>query len=108
MAFREALRLDPDDRSSLLGLGSAVEELGRPDEAIELYRRALRIAPDDASTYHLSQCSLRVKGRLDEAVSEAREAVRLSPDDANMLSNLGQCLATPVVSTRPRPPIAKP
>ena len=86
--YREALRLAPDDVASLLGLGSAVEELGRPDEAIELYRRAMRIAPDDARTPHYLSGVLRAKGRLEEAAERLGVVLRLQPQHSGAAAAL--------------------
>ena len=48
-AFREAIRLDPDEAPNHSFLGFALKTQAKLDEAIAAYREAIRIEPNDAS-----------------------------------------------------------
>ena len=49
-AFREALRIKPDDADTLNHLGQTYKAAGAYPEAIQAYREALRIKPGLAMT----------------------------------------------------------
>ena len=70
-------------------MAAALQELGRIDEATELYRQALRISPDDASLHFKLGDALSAKGLFAEALAEKQEATRLIPDDSTVLHGLG-------------------
>ena len=44
--FREILKREPDNASIHMSLGTALEQLGERDEALQHYREALRLKPD--------------------------------------------------------------
>jgi cytochrome c-type biogenesis protein CcmH/NrfG len=50
-AYREALRLKPDDAEAWYNLGVSYGKLGRCQEAVEAYREALRLKPDFAEAW---------------------------------------------------------
>ena len=47
VVYREALAIDPDFADAWHGLGMALSELGRHDEAIEAGKRLCELSPDD-------------------------------------------------------------
>ncbi len=51
-AYREAIRLYPEDAASHAGLGCLLLRLGRSEEAVACLERALELAPDDAVSQH--------------------------------------------------------
>jgi len=72
-AFRTFLKREPDDESAWYGLGRALLQLGRPDEAADAFRHALAAKPDyTAAQRDLGQSLLA----LGDAVAAA-EAFRL-------------------------------
>ncbi len=76
-AFREALRIEPDKRMSLMRLGQALQRTGRFAEAIEAYRQAQARAPDEASAYRLEAEALLPLRRTDEAIERLQKAASL-------------------------------
>ena len=50
-AFKQAIRIDPNDATTYTSLGLSYNQLGRRNEAIEAYKQAIRIKPDYASAY---------------------------------------------------------
>ena len=117
-AYREAIRLKPDDAEGHYGLGNALKGQGKLDEAIAEYREAIRLKPDHAEAHCNLGSALKGQGKLDEAIAGYREAIRLKPDYAEAHSNLGgilksrgddagpwQCTGSGARSkVRPRPP----
>ena len=75
-------------------LGSAVRELGRPDESVAIYRHLLEQSPTNMRAHLGLGTALRHQGKLDEAIAEFREAVRLGPDDAPAFEKLIAALLT--------------
>ena len=91
--WERALALAPGDRaSSHIGLGSALQEEGRLDEARAQYRAAAVLKPDLANA-HLSLGSIHEElGEMAEAEAAFREARRLQPGFAIPHARLGTLL----------------
>ena len=69
-AYREAIRLKPDDCRGPLSTSASPDAQGKLDEAVAEYREAIRLKPDDAiAHYNLGQ-ALNAQGKLDEAIAE--------------------------------------
>jgi TolB-like protein/Flp pilus assembly protein TadD len=64
---RRTLELDPHQFLGHWAVGSALSNLGRPDEAVEEHRLALDLAEDTAFLRPVLARSLAVAGRVDEA-----------------------------------------
>jgi Flp pilus assembly protein TadD len=90
--LRQALRLNPDDASTHLELGVALQEEGSLDEAIRQYRRAIQIDVNLAGAHNNLGILLGAQGKLDEATGHYREAIRLRPEYATAHHNLGVLL----------------
>ena len=88
--FREAIRLAPDDASTIAASDAC--DQGKVDEAIAEFREALRLTPDDASTHRDLGFALRAQGKVDEATAEFREALRLTPDNGADRTAHGEAL----------------
>jgi Flp pilus assembly protein TadD len=87
-AYRQALRLKPDDVNIWLNLGGAYGKLGRYREVVEASRQALRLKPDDADAWINLGIAYGKLGRHREAIAAYREALRFKPDDAQAWNNL--------------------
>jgi serine/threonine-protein kinase len=73
------LQLDPKLIAAHINLGSALQALNRPEEAIEQYQHALRLNPEHATAYGgLGQVLLAV-GRFPEAQAATRRCLGLLP-----------------------------
>jgi tetratricopeptide (TPR) repeat protein len=110
--LREAIRCKPNDPLAHFGLGIALRDKGRLDDAIVEYRAAIGLqkkfpglvfdlpiapwqspAPNWPATPHLDLgLALWQKGRFDEAFAEYREAIRIKPDYAEAHNALGTAL----------------
>jgi TolB-like protein/tetratricopeptide (TPR) repeat protein len=78
-SYARALELDPGNAVVLSGAGALAMNLGRFDEAIDLYQRALDRDPLNAGTYHNVGLPLFYTGRLVEAEAALRKALELAP-----------------------------
>ncbi len=77
---RRILELGPADRvGALINLGWALQEDGRPYEAIEQYLIARDIRPGSAPVHFVLGGAYEEQGRMAEAESELREAIRSQP-----------------------------
>jgi Tfp pilus assembly protein PilF len=91
-AFREAVRLLPDEAVVHNNLGSALAESRRLREAIAEFREAIRLKPDYVGAYINLGNALHELKELPAAAAAYREAIRLKPDDARVHCHLGHVL----------------
>ncbi|HBL16318.1 MAG: hypothetical protein A2X36_11840 [Elusimicrobia bacterium GWA2_69_24] len=90
-AFRELMRLQPNDASALNYLGYSLADRGlKLDEAEPIIRRAVELDPgngaylDSLGWVHFKQ------GRLGDAVAELKTAARRLPEDDAIWDHLGE------------------
>jgi tetratricopeptide (TPR) repeat protein len=74
------------------GLGNALFEKGKVDEAVVQYQKALEINPDYAEACNNLGNALLQKGKVDEAIAQLQRAQQLKPDYAEACNNLGNAL----------------
>ena len=103
-AFRAALQLERELRNTeseavvLFNLGVALEESGRPDEAIEILEQSLAITEDEDALLVLGDL-LDTAGRAGAAASILERLLTYYEDDdqqferMNLLNNLGNALS---------------
>jgi tetratricopeptide (TPR) repeat protein len=75
------------------GLGNALVDAGRVNEAIQEYTVALGLAPADPREHYNLGRALAVTGRPQEAMARYQEAVKLDPDYVDAHNILGVVLA---------------
>lgn len=78
-AFRQAVRLNPQDAAAHRLLGGVLLQSGRLDEAVESLRLATALKDDAGGHYNLA-VALRRRRLNDEAVAAYRRAIELAPD----------------------------
>lgn len=88
-AFREALRIKPDDAETCYNLGVAYGKMGHLREAVQAFREVVRIKPDLAEAWYNLGNAYGKMGRHRDAVEANREALRLKTDYAEAWYNLG-------------------
>jgi tetratricopeptide (TPR) repeat protein len=90
--FRHAVEVTSDNYIAYDGLGTALEALGRREEALACCAESVRLQP----RYSQGQCDLGVlllrMGRLEEAVQHLTAAMTNSPTFAHAHSSLGKAL----------------
>jgi protein O-GlcNAc transferase len=87
----QAAAADPGQANYLLGVGQALQALGRCDEAAGAYRRVLKIDPDSADAYCALGDALYSQRDYGNAIAAYESAVHLRPDSFDALNNLGIC-----------------
>jgi Tfp pilus assembly protein PilF len=93
VAYREALKHDPNRADAYARLASVSACQGKFDEAGELFRKALAAQPGSADLYCDMGYMLYLQGRWDEARMNLRQALALQPDHERAHNNLGLLLA---------------
>jgi Flp pilus assembly protein TadD len=92
VAFREAIRFDPESASAHNGLGSALREMGQYPEAETALRKATLFDPGMASAHKCLGRVLQDSGRHREAETAFQQAIHLNPGDAGAHNGLGSVL----------------
>jgi serine/threonine-protein kinase len=87
--LRKGRRLYPDDLWLNYDLASALEAIGRTEEAIRYYTAARLLRPESA---HELAHALAKKGEKDDAISVFRDLVRIRPRNGRHLSCFGRLL----------------
>ena len=78
-AFREALRLDPENAAITCHYGDLLVQIGRLTEAEPLYRRAVMLEPGLAHAHNNLGSLLKEIGQIAEAEASFRRALELNP-----------------------------
>ncbi|MHC5012936.1 MAG: sulfatase-like hydrolase/transferase [Planctomycetota bacterium] len=92
--FRIALEDNPNDAHLLEGLATALERLGKGDEACRVYERISRLEPERPGIYSKWGNLLYRSGRPAEAIEVMRRGRGVVPSDAYLAMNLAWRLAT--------------
>ncbi|HEY7810050.1 MAG TPA: sulfotransferase [Allosphingosinicella sp.] len=95
-AFEEAVGLcaaRSDDLRLRRMLASALQELGRTDEAIATYRSVLATMPSDFESWNNLGNALAATGDLRGAATALERAIRIRPDVLQMYINASEILA---------------
>lgn len=87
-AFEQALRDAPDDATTWMEHGNALEDLGELPKAERSYREALRLDPKLGSVWH----NLAVCLKRQQRFAEALEAFRSSSTEAEPLASTLHCI----------------
>ncbi len=93
VAYRTAIRLNPDFAWAWNNLGILLSDLERHDEAEAAYRKAIDIDPKHASAWNnLGNLLYYGPRRHDEAEAALRKAIDIDPKDWSARNNLGYLL----------------
>lgn len=87
-AAQRAVELDPANGGAWFNLGVALNQLGRPAEAVPALEQAVKIEPRPVTLNHLGDV-YRQLNRIDEAVSAYEQAIALDAAYAWPYHNLG-------------------
>ncbi len=92
VAYREALRKQPNNTGGLNLLGIALSQAGRPDEAVLAIRGALDLNPDQPSAHYNLGTILQTLSRPEEALDHFQRALALKSGDPEAHNNIGAVL----------------
>ena len=90
--FQEVLRQDPTRLGAAINLGAVYNQMGRPDDALNVLRQAIKQDPKRAEAYYNMGLAYRLKGQVELAIQSYKEALH---HDASMMDahfNLGNLL----------------
>ena len=90
--YRDLLARNPDDADGYVGLGWALEGLGKREEAEAAMRRAVQTEPAYWGAHKALGAFLFASGRNDEAAAAFRLVTELMPASASGFNNLGATL----------------
>jgi tetratricopeptide (TPR) repeat protein len=90
--WTHALACTSDNVVAHYGLGNALFEKGRVDDAVVQYEKALEINPDYAEACNNLGNALLQQGKVNEAITQLQRALQLNPDLADARNNLGNAL----------------
>ncbi len=79
--FKEAISLSPDNSKAYYGLGLALMQQGKIDEAISSLQMARSLEPDYAEVHLALGQAYETQGRKVDAVKQYEEAALLQPDN---------------------------
>ncbi len=88
---RQALELNPANRSASICLGSALTQQGRYDEGVAILRDVDNAQPDVLVRGEIARAFL-LQGKYERAKEEIDRALELAPDDAAVLTRKGTIL----------------
>jgi Flp pilus assembly protein TadD len=91
--LEEATRLDPDNVSVLILLGSIYcDQQGKHDQAITYFEKAIRLVPKDSLVHKNLGVARHRSGDTNGAIAAYREALKLDPAMPEAHCNLGLLL----------------
>jgi predicted O-linked N-acetylglucosamine transferase (SPINDLY family) len=85
----EANRIAPGDAECINSLGSALQHLGRLEEALACFERAVELRPDYALAHNNQGAVLSDMGRFEAALACYEQALSIAPNSAEVHDNLG-------------------
>jgi superkiller protein 3 len=91
-AYRGLVGRNPQDADAYIGLGDALEGMGRSGEAEAYYRKAIAVEPAYWGAHAALGSHLFQRGNIYEAAIALRKVAELVPSSANAWSNLGAAL----------------
>jgi len=90
--WQDTVTKAPNNPRAQHGLGFALADRGRIQEAMAHYAEALRIEPSSSEVHNNLGIALARRGRIEEAMTHFREALRIEPNYAEAHYNWGIAL----------------
>ena len=87
--YRQALRVDPNDKEANIGLGNLLFDSGQYEKAIDHYSKALEKDPQNADVRVDRAIAYHSMGQDPKAKEEMLRVTREQPNHANAWLNLG-------------------
>jgi len=93
VAFKHALKFDPQQCSVWDALGSLYAVQGHYQDALPCYKQAITCSPEFANAHSNISYAMLKLNRLDEGLFHANKAVELDSNSISALTNFGSALA---------------
>jgi len=90
--FRHALQVTTDNAPAYDGLGVALSDLGRKDQALAAFREAARLQPESAEVQFNLGNTLLETGHPEESLPHFQASLRIEPDNVRVLVSYGSAL----------------
>jgi len=90
--FQEVLRQDPRRVGAAINLGAVYNQMGRPDDALNVLRQTIKQDPKRAEAYYNMGLAYRLKGQVELAIQSYKEALHHNPQMMDAYHNLGNLL----------------
>ena len=89
IAYRKAIKLNPDYAPSHFNLAVALQALTRTNDAINSYQRAIELKRDYAQAHLNLAVLLEEKGERHRSIESYKKAIAIKPDYAQEFNNIG-------------------
>lgn len=90
--FQEVLRQDPSRLGAAINLGAVYNQMGRPDDALNVLRQSIKQDPKRAEAYYNMGLAYRLKGQVELAIQSYKEALHHDGKMMDAHYNLGNLL----------------
>ncbi len=90
--FQEVLRQDPTRIGAAINLGAVYNQMGRPDEALNVLRQSIKQDPKRGEAYYNMGLAYRLKGQVELAIQSYKEALHHDSKMMDAHFNLGNLL----------------
>lgn len=87
--YEHTLKFAPDSSRLHSNLGIIYHQIGRREEALELFKKALELDPENWKAYANLGNAYRAAGRHEDAIRLHQRLIQQRPDDAGSYNNLG-------------------
>jgi len=91
-AYRQGLELESDAASALVGLGRAIAQQGRYDEACDCWQQAVVLDPQRIEAYQLQGQTYQFLRDWAAAIEAYQALLHQAPEQGAIHHRLGQCL----------------
>ena len=88
--YRDQIEADPNDVQAIAALANYLGNLGRMEEAIQLYERALALTPDDTTLRLDFASALAAGGKMRDSEVQFNRVIEVEPDNALALLGLAR------------------
>jgi tetratricopeptide (TPR) repeat protein len=92
-AYREAIRLEPDNAKTQYNLALALQKLGAREEEEQVLEKAVELDPNLAEPRNQLGTLYMADGKMDEAEKEFKAALSINPEFAESENDLGALYA---------------
>ena len=90
--YDRAIQISPNYAKAYSNRGTALQELGRLEDALESCDKAIQIRPDFVDAYSNRGAALQELGRLGEASENYRKAISITPQNGLFWAAFANCL----------------